>query len=96
MIVKSRRERSCRMRDVATSGRAAGVRYEMGIAAKAEDVLALKPDHVLLATGSHMAVPDFVPAEFYDLAVAARQRHLAQFDDVECHFLNIAKFACDL
>jgi hypothetical protein len=60
------------------AGKAAGVRYETGVLAKAEDVLALKPDHVLLATGSRMAVPDFVPAEFAEDELVPDLRSLAR------------------
>jgi len=60
------------------AGKAAGVRYELGIAAKADDVLALNPDHVLLATGAHMAVPDFVPAEFAAEGLVPDLRALAR------------------
>jgi dimethylglycine catabolism A len=39
----------------------AGVRFELGVAATAADVLALKPDHVILATGADMVAPRWLP-----------------------------------
>ncbi len=44
----------------------AGVTFELGLTAAAEDVLALKPDAVVLATGSTMAWPTFLPEEYKD------------------------------
>ncbi len=41
-----------------------GVDFELGLTATAADVLALRPDHVVLAAGAHMPSPDFVPEEF--------------------------------
>jgi len=60
------------------AGKAAGVRYETGVLARADDVLSVRPDHVLLATGSHMAVPDFVPAEFAEDGLVPDLRTLAR------------------
>jgi thioredoxin reductase len=42
----------------------AGVKFELGVAATAADVLALRPDAVVLATGSTPSWPDFLPAEY--------------------------------
>lgn len=41
----------------------AGVRFELGIEARAEEVLALQPEAVVLATGSRMLWPRCLPAE---------------------------------
>jgi 2,4-dienoyl-CoA reductase-like NADH-dependent reductase (Old Yellow Enzyme family) len=41
----------------------AGVRFELGKRAGLDDVLALRPDVVVLATGATMAVPGWLPAE---------------------------------
>ena len=53
--------------------REAGVRFEIGLRAKAEDVLVLKPDAVVLATGSTMRWPDGWPAEWRDYVPDARR-----------------------
>lgn len=45
-----------------TAAQQAGVRFELGVAASASDVLALQPDAVVLATGSHMTWPRCLPA----------------------------------
>lgn len=44
----------------------AGIKMELGVMASADDVLALKPDTVILATGSTMSWPGFLPAEYKD------------------------------
>ncbi len=44
----------------------AGVRLELGVQATVEDVLALDPDHVVLATGSQMSWPESLPASLQD------------------------------
>ena len=44
----------------------AGVQFELGITATAENILALKPDAVVLATGSTMTWPPFLPEEYKD------------------------------
>ncbi|MDX2222425.1 MAG: FAD-dependent oxidoreductase [Rhodospirillaceae bacterium] len=41
-----------------------GAHFEYGLDAGLDDVLALKPDAVVLATGADMTVPSFVPAEY--------------------------------
>ncbi|MEO0998839.1 MAG: FAD-dependent oxidoreductase, partial [Pseudomonadota bacterium] len=46
------------------AGRAAGVRFELGVMATPGDIAAAKPDTVLLASGAALGVPAFVPAEF--------------------------------
>ncbi len=48
------------------SAKKAGVKFELGITATAADVLALKPDAVILATGSTMSWPSFLPEEYKD------------------------------
>ncbi len=60
------------------AGRAAGVHYAWGVRAGADEVLTLRPDHVLLATGSHMTVPDFIPAEFAEDGLVPDVRGLAR------------------
>lgn len=42
----------------------AGVRFEFGLRASADDVLALKPDVVVLATGATPAWPSYLPEEY--------------------------------
>jgi len=42
----------------------AGVRYEYGFKATAEDIIALTPDHVVLATGATQSWPSGLPAEW--------------------------------
>jgi 2,4-dienoyl-CoA reductase-like NADH-dependent reductase (Old Yellow Enzyme family) len=44
----------------------AGVRFEFGIMATPEDVLATRPDAVVLATGAAMVAPAWLPAEIRD------------------------------
>jgi thioredoxin reductase len=42
----------------------AGVHFEFGVVAGPDDILALKPDTVVLATGSSLAWPEFLPEEY--------------------------------
>ncbi|HEX2827636.1 MAG TPA: NAD(P)-binding protein [Burkholderiales bacterium] len=42
----------------------AGVRFELGLTIDAADVIALKPDAVVLATGADMIAPPWLPAEY--------------------------------
>lgn len=44
----------------------AGVKMELGLMASADDVLGLNPDAVILATGSTMSWPSFLPEEYKD------------------------------
>lgn len=46
------------------SANKAGVKFELGLTASADDILALKPDAVILATGSTMGWPSFLPEEY--------------------------------
>jgi 2,4-dienoyl-CoA reductase-like NADH-dependent reductase (Old Yellow Enzyme family) len=46
------------------SAKRAGVRLELGLRASADDVVALQPDTVLVATGSTMAWPRMLPREW--------------------------------
>lgn len=48
------------------AGKKEGVRFDLGKYATSEDILAENPDIVVLATGSQMLKPDFVPQEFHD------------------------------
>jgi len=48
------------------SANRSGVKFELGIQATANDVLALKPDAVIVATGSTMSWPSFLPEEYKD------------------------------
>ena len=41
----------------------AGARFELGVTATAEEVLALKPDAVILASGANMLAPRWLPRE---------------------------------
>src|SRR6185436_5098880 len=41
----------------------AGVRFEYGVRASLDDVVALKPDAVVLASGASMVPPPWLPAE---------------------------------
>ncbi|MBT8422221.1 MAG: FAD-dependent oxidoreductase, partial [Gammaproteobacteria bacterium] len=43
-----------------------GVKFELGVEATAADIAALGPDQVLLATGSTMRAPAFIPAEYIE------------------------------
>lgn len=45
------------------AARRAGVKFELGVAAQASDVLALRPDAVVLATGGRMLPPAWLPAD---------------------------------
>ena len=45
------------------AARREGVAFELGVTASAADVLALKPDAVVLASGSSMLPPDWLPTE---------------------------------
>jgi dimethylglycine catabolism A len=45
----------------------AGVKFELGVTARLHDVLALKPDTVILATGATMVVPRWLPREAHEL-----------------------------
>lgn len=47
-----------------SAARRSGVRIELGITASAEDVRGCDPDTVVLATGSRMLVPDWIPPDF--------------------------------
>jgi len=45
----------------------AGVRFEAGVTATAGDILALKPDAVILATGATMVAPRWLPVQAQEL-----------------------------
>lgn len=60
------------------AGRQHGVSYRLGAAAAAEDVLALEPDTVLLATGATAAPPAFVPAEYLEIGAVPDARAMAR------------------
>jgi 2,4-dienoyl-CoA reductase-like NADH-dependent reductase (Old Yellow Enzyme family) len=76
-----------------TAARKAHARLELGVSASLSDVLGLKPDSVVLATGSSMILPPWLSAEFAipDLRVAmaemlrhrARQRGTAVLYDMD-------------
>lgn len=69
----------------AAAGRG-GVRFELGVVASAADVLALKPDVVVLASGSRMLPPPWLPPAVRDAglvpdlrsAISALLRHAAR------------------
>lgn len=48
------------------AGKREGVEFLLGQHAKADDILALEPEVVVLATGSRMLKPEFVPQDFHD------------------------------
>lgn len=48
------------------SANKAGVKFELGITASLNDISALSPDAVVLATGSTMSWPSFLPDEYKD------------------------------
>jgi 2,4-dienoyl-CoA reductase-like NADH-dependent reductase (Old Yellow Enzyme family) len=64
-----------------TQARAAGVRFELGMIATAQDVLTSQPDHIILATGADMIWPYGLPLQWRDDGVlldartAARELH---------------------
>jgi len=47
-----------------TAGKREGVNYIFGQQASVEDIQAIVPDRIILATGATMLVPEFVPDEF--------------------------------
>jgi 2,4-dienoyl-CoA reductase-like NADH-dependent reductase (Old Yellow Enzyme family) len=55
-----------------------GVELRMGQRADLDSIVALKPDVVLLATGSTPAPPDFIPEEYIELGVIPDARSMAQ------------------
>jgi hypothetical protein len=57
--------------------RAAGVRFELGFTATAADVLAMRPDEVVLATGSRLAWPRAWPQSWHEAGVVPDLRTLA-------------------
>ncbi|MEO1036572.1 MAG: FAD-dependent oxidoreductase [Pseudomonadota bacterium] len=59
------------------AGKDVGVQFEFGVRARAADVLAGKPDVVLLATGATMTVPTWLPPDYADPAVVPDLRALA-------------------
>lgn len=62
-------------------GRRFGVRYELGLNATSDDVRAISPDHILIATGATMLWPRDLPAIWrddglvLDARTAARELH---------------------
>ncbi len=48
-------------------------RLELGFKAGLDDVLSLEPDHVVLATGSRLSWPSFLPNELKDVVVGVRE-----------------------
>ncbi len=59
-----------------TAARRAGARFELGRQATSAEIIGLKPDTVILATGSHMIPPDWLPADVYADGVVADLRAL--------------------
>ena len=47
----------------------AGARFELGVTAAAADVIALKPDVVVLASGARMIAPSWLPREIRDAGI---------------------------
>lgn len=58
-------------------GQRAGVTFRFGAAADADSVIALRPDHVLLATGSTPRPPDFIPVEYVEAGIVPDARAMA-------------------
>jgi 2,4-dienoyl-CoA reductase-like NADH-dependent reductase (Old Yellow Enzyme family) len=58
--------------------RRAGVRFELGVRATAADVLALRPEVVIAATGATMLWPETLPTEWRDDGLVLDLRTLAQ------------------
>lgn len=54
------------------AGKKAGVEFKLGIEPTIDDILALNPDKVVLATGSTMTPPSFIPEEYLDMVPNAR------------------------
>ena len=50
----------------------AGARFELGVAATVDDILALKPHTVILATGANMVAPRWLPPEARDFVTDLR------------------------
>ncbi len=59
------------------SGKRAGLDMRLGHEADADDILALKPDHVILACGGSMIWPDCFPEEFREEGLIPDARALA-------------------
>lgn len=55
----------------------AGVTFELGVEASVDDILALNPDKVLLATGSAMAPPSFIPEEYIEAGMVPDAREMS-------------------
>lgn len=47
----------------------AGVHFELGVSASIDDVLALRPDEVVLAGGANMVVPPWLPPEIHAMGI---------------------------
>ena len=60
------------------AGKRHGVQFELGVPGTLDNVSALNPDHVLLATGATMRPPDFLPAEFIEEGFVLDVRALMQ------------------
>lgn len=60
------------------AGKKHGVQFEWGKRATVGDVAALKPDHVLLATGSTMDCPEFIPEEYVEAGFVPDLRELVR------------------
>lgn len=58
-------------------GRRAGVTFRLGETADADSIIALAPDHVLLATGSTPRPPDFIPEEYVEAGLVPDARSMA-------------------
>ncbi|MFN2287398.1 MAG: FAD-dependent oxidoreductase [Chromatocurvus sp.] len=58
-------------------GTRAGVTFRLGETADADNIMALAPDRVLLATGSTQRPPDFIPAEYAEAGLVPDARSMA-------------------
>ena len=59
------------------AGKKAGVQYLLGREATVASILALNPDKVLLATGSNMSAPAFIPEEYLQAGMIPDARDMA-------------------
>jgi 2,4-dienoyl-CoA reductase-like NADH-dependent reductase (Old Yellow Enzyme family) len=60
------------------TGKRHGVKYELGVRGEVDNVLALNPDVVLLATGARMRPPAFLPEEYVEEGFVPDLRELMQ------------------
>ena len=59
------------------AGKKAGVEYKLGVDATADNILALNPDKVLLATGATMTPPSFIPEDYLEEGMIPDAREMS-------------------